>query len=502
MRKGFQWYDLVFVVLFLYLFVLQIMAIWPFTIDDMYISLRYARNWANGDGLLWNIHEPPVEGYSNFSFVVLGALSLTFNANPVICLKIAGVIGLFFSCLFIYLISRFWFDKRQSFIPCIGLLLYKGQIIWAVSGLETTVYQSLIAGSVFFIFKGLGYQLAPNTRGEPKPISLFIAGLFLCLAGITRLEAPVLMAVFFFLICFDKPKTNISQFWKGVASFVIIILILFMPYFLWRWWYYGFIVPNPVYCKGFTASSYFALDFAYLKLVIPFLILALPACIKSNDRRHYFLWIPSIAYLLMLMSSDPVVGFYNRFFLPAFILLLPLSLQGIDRLVVFYTKVKDSVYYLAFYSAAFIVALFLIPKMSLADYRFFTKNPVAGEQIRGEVIQWLNSNIKGESVVLADSGMIPYYSNLNFIDSYCLNNRIMAHYPKDKMYDLFCKKTIGDKPKIIILTSLIEEGRIIYTPSDACFKAVIDKEKGYKLNKVFLVNKSKSVYRYELFTNF
>ena len=50
----------------IYYFILQIRAIWPFTIDDMYISLRYANHWAEGYGLVWNIGEPPVEGYSNF----------------------------------------------------------------------------------------------------------------------------------------------------------------------------------------------------------------------------------------------------------------------------------------------------------------------------------------------------------------------------------------------------------------------------------------------------
>ena len=43
-----------------------------FTIDDTYISLRYAKNWASGAGLLWNINSPPIEGSSNFIFVVKG----------------------------------------------------------------------------------------------------------------------------------------------------------------------------------------------------------------------------------------------------------------------------------------------------------------------------------------------------------------------------------------------------------------------------------------------
>src|SRR4051794_37248022 len=44
-----------------------------FTIDDAYISFRYAENLASGHGLVYNLGER-VEGYTNFLWVVLLAL--------------------------------------------------------------------------------------------------------------------------------------------------------------------------------------------------------------------------------------------------------------------------------------------------------------------------------------------------------------------------------------------------------------------------------------------
>src|SRR4051812_8768436 len=41
-----------------------------FTIDDAYISFRYARNFAHGDGLVYNLGER-VEGYTNFLWTVI-----------------------------------------------------------------------------------------------------------------------------------------------------------------------------------------------------------------------------------------------------------------------------------------------------------------------------------------------------------------------------------------------------------------------------------------------
>ncbi|MBL7479785.1 protein LphB [Legionella bononiensis] len=503
MRSGLRWYDTIFVLVFFYLLVLQIQAIWPFTIDDMYISLRYARNWASGDGLLWNLDSPPVEGYSNFSFVVLGALSLVFNGNPIVTLKTAGFIGLVGTCCFLFLISRFWFTIRESLIPCIILLVYKGQIIWAVSGFETTVYQALICGSVYFIFRGQGYDLYPGGRGELRTFSFFIAGILLALAGMTRPEAPAFMILFFILICWDRPQTSLHRHRKGVLYFFVSLVLFYLPYFLWRWHYYGFLFPNSVYCKGFTEGFLYELDLNYLKLIWPFVILALPAFIKAWDKRYFFLCLPSLAYLIMLRDADPIVAFDNRLFLPAFTLFIPLAYKGLDQLNLSLFKKKETFTTFALYLVICAVLTLFLPWMSLAQYRYFSENPVRGEQLRMSVIQWLNANARiDDRVVLGDSGMIPYLSKLHFIDSYCLNNLSMTQYPGQQRYDQFCHQILFERPEIIILTSFIKDGQVFYAPSDACLKAVLDNQTDYKLTRSFTAENPDSEYRYEMFTNF
>lgn len=506
MRCRFYWYDGFFIVLFVYLIVLQIYAIWPFTIDDMYISLRYAKNWASGSGLLWNIAAPPVEGYSNFSFVVLGYLALLLDINPILILKSAGIVGLLGTCLFIFLISRFWFYWREALLPCIALLFYKGQIIWSVSGLETTVYQALICGSVYFIFRGLGYQPVfsegKDSRQNTHNSYLIWGGIFIALAGLTRPEAPALMMLFVLLLCWDTPKASHRQHWQGVMYFVLAIVFIFCPYFLWRWTYYGFIFPNSVYCKGFIEKS-FLLDWKYLKLIWPFMLLSLPACIKAGDKRHYFLWLPSVVYLLMLAHAEPIVAFDNRLFLTAFVLMLPLTLQGINTLIYGYLHKKDGFFVLPLYLAWLFIIVLFIPPMSLAEYRYFSQRPQQGEQLRHTVVRWLNEHGKqGDRVVLGDAGLIPYLSGLSFTDSYCLNNKTMAHYPAKQRYELFCQQILTEKPEIIILTSLIEKGNVIYAPSDSCLKERLKEHKDYKLENTYSTNAPDAQYRYELFVNF
>src|SRR4051812_4330652 len=38
--------------------------------DDALISMRFARNLAGGQGLVWNVGQAPVEGYTNFLWTV------------------------------------------------------------------------------------------------------------------------------------------------------------------------------------------------------------------------------------------------------------------------------------------------------------------------------------------------------------------------------------------------------------------------------------------------
>ena len=503
-----------FLFIFGYLFIFQLKEIWPFTVDDMYITLRYAKNWASGSGLLWNVGESPVEGYSNFSFVVLGCISIFFGLDPVVTLKCTGVFGLFISCVAVYLISRFWFSRRIALIPCVWLLAYKGQIIWTASGLETTLYEGLLVFSVVFIFKGLGYNFFPGSSGPYRPIYFISAGFLLAIASLTRPEAPVLMGLFVFILFFsvfssrNQPLSTTHEILKScvqlnyqLSIFILVFLIFYLPYFVWRWHYFGRIFPNPVYCKGFSSSLSFILDKQYLLLCWPFVLLAAPAVYKANDIRCYFLLLPSVVYGLLLINASELVAFDNRLFLPAFALLLPLSLQGLTiTLETVFLKFNLKRRGLALYVCAITIIILFIPMLTLNGYAQFTHNPLAGEQLRTRVLAWLKNNAKlNTRVVLGDSGMIPFYSSLQYIDSYCLNNALMTQGERVDMYDQFCKTIFTTQPEVFVLTSLTEKGRTLYTPADACLINMLKRSPHYELKANLQTDDPTNFYRYEIY---
>ncbi len=51
-------------------------------LDDPWIAYRYARNLARGDGLVWNVGERPVEGYTCFLWVIMNSLFIRLSIFP------------------------------------------------------------------------------------------------------------------------------------------------------------------------------------------------------------------------------------------------------------------------------------------------------------------------------------------------------------------------------------------------------------------------------------
>jgi hypothetical protein len=43
--------------------------------EDSHITFRFARNLADGHGFVWNVGEPPIEGFTTFLWVLVCALA-------------------------------------------------------------------------------------------------------------------------------------------------------------------------------------------------------------------------------------------------------------------------------------------------------------------------------------------------------------------------------------------------------------------------------------------
>ena len=74
------------------LYLLLVLQFRLFVIDDTFITFRYADNLASGRGLSFNPDEAnPVEGYTNFLWVILSALAIRTGLEPLAAVQVLSV---------------------------------------------------------------------------------------------------------------------------------------------------------------------------------------------------------------------------------------------------------------------------------------------------------------------------------------------------------------------------------------------------------------------------
>ena len=125
-----------------------------FVCDDAYITFRYARNLANGMGLRFNPTEsPPVEGYSNFLWVVVCAVFEALGLHPAQFAPALSHITAACLIILVYRTARITLQSGPMPAAMAALFLAASPMFatWSSSGLETMPF----ALAMFLAFERL-----------------------------------------------------------------------------------------------------------------------------------------------------------------------------------------------------------------------------------------------------------------------------------------------------------------------------------------------------------
>ncbi|MDP1747645.1 MAG: hypothetical protein Q8L90_18875, partial [Bacteroidota bacterium] len=134
----------------------------PSMVDDAYVSLRYARHLALGNGLVYNAGQPPVEGYTNLLWVLWMAPGTVLPIHPSTW---ATGWGLFFGAVALVnatglasvLCGR---GSPWALLPAAILAALPVFGIAATNGLETALYIALLLGAAWATVAGTRPGLA------------------------------------------------------------------------------------------------------------------------------------------------------------------------------------------------------------------------------------------------------------------------------------------------------------------------------------------------------
>lgn len=420
--------------------------------EDAYIMFRYAKNLAEGHGLVWNIGKDPVEGATGFLWTILLAGLYIFKIPFFYSIFILGAVLLLGTAFLIYyFLTRIF--RIQPLITAVAavVILTSPLVIQLRAGFETPLF------SFFMTVLTLSSAILIYSIRKFKNVALYalpVGGLFLSL---TRPEGIIL----FFLTVIGTGIMLQSRERKILLH--RIVLWFFLPggfYFLWRWLYFGYLFPNTFYAKSILGSKSILEmliegqnTFTWLMMFLsPYiLIISLSLLLPLHKKKRILLiTVPLLLFPLSYFAIFQAQNVGNRYqiaILPSF--LIPFCLSGNILLQKIIKKrfkwIKSLI--------VFLIGFFLVAS---SFYQTTHLNWDGGDDDRmiiGKALQPLAS--KKYTMMSSEAGSLPFYSEWTAIDpaghydKYIAHNGLTANYIDEVRPDLIMfheSKGTGRRP--------------------------------------------------------
>jgi arabinofuranosyltransferase len=400
-----------------------------FVPDDSYITFRYAENLAAGHGLTFNAGERPVEGYSNFLWILLCTLFSRLGFSLPIWIPFIGLMLGILSIIDLWvLLAR---HKLSPVILMLVLTLFSASgpiVLYAISGMETPLYILLLINA----FLCLDFLL--TTRR--KYLWFMLLSLDCVLLSLCRPEGiltfPIIFLSLFLLLRFNKlPELTWDSIWKPAILSAGFFLGSMAIYHSWRIHYFHELLPTSFMSKGGNAVS---------------LLTALKMNMRFYFVRQNRYFAPFGYYYSALIACGAAMlwlGYKQRRLHPV---------AGISMLIALiytalYAYFVDWMPGMRYHAA--LVPLLILPAISLKDIRLrrinlpqlsslallllvlvistvsFQKLEVDARRNEESTLRclvplgnWLKKSMPPNAVLaIHDIGVVPYYSELQTIDS-------------------------------------------------------------------------------------
>jgi hypothetical protein len=159
-----------------------------FLVDDAMSSMRYAKNFAEGRGLVFNVGER-VEGYTNFLWVIVMAAIHRAGAGPALAPMWLMALSWGLVALTAWLVVDLVRANGMGpvWAACAGLLVAcdRNTLTWAASGLETSALVAAATTCAWAIARGktrtfaLALMLVPLLRADGLVLGVALGAAFL-----------------------------------------------------------------------------------------------------------------------------------------------------------------------------------------------------------------------------------------------------------------------------------------------------------------------------------
>ncbi|HEY2747233.1 MAG TPA: hypothetical protein VGL86_21570 [Polyangia bacterium] len=192
--------------------------------DDAYIEYRYATNAAHGHGLVYNVGDAPVEGFTSFLWTALLVLPAWLHVPLLAFGKLAGAASLF-GCIAVVTAlvrARGGGESAQQLARWLTAT-NASLLVWAQSGMEPVQTALAVVACAYYL-----------QQRRHWPAMLLAAA-----AAATRPECHVVLFLAAAVVV-----------WRRAPLPAIVAVALVGAVHAWRWHYFGGLVPNTALVKG------------------------------------------------------------------------------------------------------------------------------------------------------------------------------------------------------------------------------------------------------------
>ena len=222
---------------------LTALALHPaWTVDDAYITLRYARNLAEHGELTWNVGEAGVEGYTGVFLPVALAAAMRLGLPALAVARGLGIVSLLVTGPLVYAATRSLGVRGWlAGIGALALLCAPMLHLHALGGLETVIFVAAVSLGLALFARAL----RPEGRFRDAPLCLA-----LLFAALVRPEGVVLAAAVLAALGSMRARTGSRAALEFAAQVAVLLVIPGLAYMAWRHGAYGQWLPNSFHAKA------------------------------------------------------------------------------------------------------------------------------------------------------------------------------------------------------------------------------------------------------------
>ncbi|MBI5877729.1 MAG: hypothetical protein HZB53_08770 [Chloroflexi bacterium] len=274
--------------------------------EDAAILMRYADHLARGYGIVWNIGEAPIDGATDFLFMVVAAILVRLGATLEVATRGLGFVSHALTVLLVYTSLRRLHNAPVIVAAISALFLAIGPGLAYVSAYFGTPFFALAASLTWYV------AVLMIRSGETQRRAILFAALSLFTALI-RPDGVLLTGFMLVAIIVARGPRSAR---RAIAYFTALFVSIGGLYFLWRWNYFGYPLPNPFYRKGgvFSTLNLQRSLTDTIKVCGPILAVFLLGFVNSRTRRQaaaYMLPVLCFAGSFVILSDE--LNFASRY---------------------------------------------------------------------------------------------------------------------------------------------------------------------------------------------